>query len=177
MNIGLIGYRAAGKSTLGQLVSSGLGWRFLDVDRGIEQQSGKTIKALYEEEGDQVYRDLESQVVETMCAEKDCVIAFGAGSLMRPRNQVHARRVSLLFFLELPADVLWDRIRSDPGSEATRPNLSSGGLGEVVEVLAQRAPVYRECAHKVLDGTRPAEHLAEVVMSEVSARQSGERPA
>jgi shikimate kinase len=41
-------------------------------------------------------------------------------------------------------------------------------------MLAQRAPVYRECAHKVLDGTRPAEHLAEVVMSEVSARQSGE---
>ena len=51
MNIGLIGYRAAGKSTLGQLLSSRLSYPFLDVDRGIEQQSGKTIKALYEEDG------------------------------------------------------------------------------------------------------------------------------
>jgi shikimate kinase len=84
---------------------------------------------------------------------------------MRPRNQVCARRNSLLFYLELPADVLWERIRSDPGSALTRPNLSSGGLEEVSQMLAQRAPVYRACAHKVLDGTQSAEQLTEAVLS------------
>ena len=167
MNIGLIGYRAAGKSTLGQLLSSRLSYPFLDVDRGIEQQSGKTIKALYEEDGAQAYRDVESLVVADMCASEQCVIAFGAGSLMRSRNQVCARRNSLLFYLELPADVLWERIRSDPGSALTRPNLSSGGLEEVSQMLAQRAPVYRACAHKVLDGTQSAEQLTEAVLSEL----------
>ncbi|MEE2659188.1 MAG: shikimate kinase [Candidatus Latescibacterota bacterium] len=170
MNVVLVGYRAAGKSTLGRLVAERLGWPYLDIDRGIDEYSGKTIKALYEEDGDTAYRDVESQVVAEMCAQDERVIAFGAGSLIRKSNREHARRGSLIFYLKVSPEVLWERICADPGSEETRPKLSSGGLAEVVEMLAQRAPVYRECANEVLDGTQPPEQLADRVAAALRGR-------
>ena len=164
MNINLIGYRAAGKSTLGRLLAQRLGWTCLDIDRGIEERSGKSVKALFEQ-GDQVYRDVESAVVASMCRRDQCVIAFGAGSLMRPQNRIWACRNSIVFYLELPAAALWDRILADPASPETRPNLSCGGLREVEEMLEQRAPAYRECADHVLDGSGTPERLAEEVLA------------
>ena len=164
MNIALIGYRAAGKSTLGQLLAQRLGWPCLDIDRGIEERSGKPVKVLFEE-GDQIYRDVESAVVASMCQRDQRVIAFGAGSLMRPQNRTWACRNSMVFYLELPASLLWDRIRADPASAETRPNLSSGGLPEVEEMLEQRAPAYLECADHVLDARRSPEQLAAQVLT------------
>ena len=171
MNIVLIGYRAAGKSTLGRLLAQRLGWTCLDIDRGIEEQSGKPVKALLEE-GDQVYRDVESAVVASMCQRDQCVIAFGAGSLMRPENRIWACRNSMVFYLELPASQLWDRIRADPASPDTRPNLAGGGLLEVEEMLEQRAPAYRECADHILDSSLTPERLAAEVLAAWERRTS-----
>ena len=164
MNIALIGYRAAGKSTLGQLLAPQLGWPYLDIDRGIEERSGKPVKVLFEEDGDH-YRDVESEVVAAMCQRDQCVIAFGAGSLMRPQNRTWACGNSMVFYLELAAPELWDRIRADPASAETRPNLSTGGLEEVEEMLEQRVPAYLECADHVLDASHPPDQLAAEVLS------------
>ena len=62
----MIGYRASGKTTVGRLVAEKLNWPLLDVDRGIEQLSGMTLKGLYEEQGEAHYREVERQVVATL---------------------------------------------------------------------------------------------------------------
>ena len=164
MKIVLIGYRAAGKSTLGRLISQRLDWPLLDIDRGIEVRSGKTLKQLYEGAGDDHFRTVESEVVTEMCDQDRCVIAFGAGSLIRKQNRIAACTHSLVVYLEAPVEALWHRIQTDPHSLHTRPNLSRGGIEEVVEMLALREPVYRECADLTLDATLPPEHLAEKVI-------------
>ena len=88
MKIVLVGYRAAGKSTLGRLLSDALDMPFLDVDRGIEQRIGdQTLTAFYKEVGEEGFRPIETDVVIEMCTTERAVIAFGAGSLMRARNQ------------------------------------------------------------------------------------------
>lgn len=161
MKIILIGYRAAGKTTLGKLLSRRLGWPYLDVDRGIEKRSGKTITELFQEKGDTHYRDVESQIVQEMCNEDECVIAFGAGSLMREENQTTAWTDSLIVYLRAPVEELWRRIEADPGSSDTRPNLSQGGIEEVIEMLGKREPVYEACADLILDATLPPEQLAD----------------
>ena len=164
MKIALVGYRAAGKSTLGRLVAERLGWSYKDIDRGIEAESGKTLKNLYEEVGEEPYRRIETEVVEEMCREDLCVISFGAGSVIKRRNQELAQRDSLVVFLEVPVEELWRRIEGDPQSGDNRPRLSRGGIGEVEEMLALREPAYRACADLVLDGTRsPKELVGEVI--------------
>ena len=108
-----------------------------------------------------------------MCRQDQCVIAFGAGSLMKPQNQAAACRDSLVVYLEASVEELWHRIQADPKSEATRPNLSRGGREEVAEMLARREPVYRKCADLILDATQPPKQLAGDVIATFAARTTG----
>ena len=94
---------------------------FLDVDRGIEQRIGdQTLTAFYKEVGEEGFRPIETDVVVEMCTTERAVIAFGAGSLMRARNQQAATENSLVVYLQVPVAELWQRIQSDPA--AIRPD-------------------------------------------------------
>tara|TARA_B100000809_G_scaffold197411_1_gene197033 strand:+ start:1673 stop:2197 length:525 start_codon:yes stop_codon:yes gene_type:complete len=172
MRIVLIGYRACGKSTVGQLVADQLGWPLLDVDRGIEQQSGMTLKALYEEQGNARYREIEHQVATRMCERDPAVVSFGAGTIMQPANERLARKDSLVIYLELPAEELWRRMQADPHSATTRPNLSSGGMEEVVQMMEQRGPVYQRCADLKLDGRLAPQQLADQIVGKATSPQT-----
>jgi len=171
LKIVLIGYRAAGKSTLGKMLSARLNMPYMDIDRGIEERIGEqTLKDFYQQVGEDGFRPLETAVVEEMCRHERIVLAFGAGSLMRQANQQAARRNSLVVYLQVPVKELWRRIQSDPTSGDTRPNLSRGGLIEVEEMLAQREPTYLDCADLVLGGTLPTEQLADDIVAAYEKR-------
>ena len=172
MKISLIGYRASGKSTLGRELSRRLGWPLLDIDRGIEARfPGETLTELWLRVGDARFREIEAEVVEEMCAGDECVISFGAGTLGRPENRGQACREALVVYLEMSAEGLWERMQADPRSASTRPNLAGGGFQEVVTLLAERDPVYRECAGLLVDATLPTEQLADIVIAELEARR------
>jgi shikimate kinase len=175
LKIVLVGYRAAGKSTLGKILSTQLDMPYMDIDRGIEERIGEqTLNDFYRQVGEQGFRPLETEVVEEMCSRERIVLAFGAGSLMRQANQQAAQRESLVVYLQVSAAELWRRIQTDPISGDTRPNLSRGGLAEVEEMLAQREPIYLDCANLVLDGTLPTEQLAKrVVAAYADAERAG----
>ena len=172
MKISLIGYRASGKSTLGRELSRRLGWPLLDIDRGIEARfPGETLTELWLRVGDARFREIEAEVVEEMCAGDECVISFGAGTLGRPENRGQGCREALVVYLEMSAEGLWERMQADPRSASTRPNLAGGGFQEVVTLLAERDPVYRECAGLLVDATLPTEQLADIVIAELEARR------
>lgn len=169
MKIVLCGYRASGKSTLGTFVADRLGWPCLDIDRGIEARCGMTLTDFYRIDP-VAFRDMETEVVLEICRRDDTVISFGAGSLMKAENRRVACRDALVVYLQASVEELWRRIDSDPKSAATRPPLAGGGIAEVREMLAQREPVYLECAELVLDATRPPEQLAGEVIAALRER-------
>ena len=168
MKVILVGYRASGKSTVGKLVSDRLRWPLWDIDCGIERKSGMTLTELYQRAGENRYRQVESEVVAEMCANDSCVIAFGAGTIIQPRNERIAGVDSLIVYLKLSAEQLWQRIAADPKSSTTRPNLSSGGLEEVVEMLARRSPTYERCANITLAGELAPGKLADKIVERVN---------
>jgi shikimate kinase len=176
MKIVLLGYRAVGKSTLGKQVARRLEWPYCDIDRGIEAAVGQTISEFYQAQGDAAYRAVESEVVAQMCRADHCVIAFGAGSVMRPANRAHAKRDALVFSVAVRTpQILWARMQGDPASASTRPPLRSGGYEEVVEMLAQRQAAYSECADVVLDATCRPEALADQVVEAYERQQKKRR--
>lgn len=161
MKIVLIGYRASGKSTLGQLLSRQLDMPYLDVDRRIEDDiDGQTLTNYWRQIGDAAFREHEARVVQELCACDHAVIAFGAGTLKFSASQRIARRNALVVYLQVPISELWRRFRSDPLTASTRPNLAGGGIEEIELLLAEREPVYLECASLIIDGTRPPQELA-----------------
>ena len=174
MKIILSGYRAAGKSTLGRLLSARHGWSLFDVDRGIEEKTGKTLTALYEELGEAGYRPIETEVIAAMCAGvgESRVVSLSAGSLIQRENWSYVKgEDSLVVYLKASPQELWRRISEDPASASTRPRLTKGGLDEVVEVLAIRAPAYEQCADLVVDATLAPELLADEVDAYLAGMQ------
>jgi shikimate kinase len=160
MNIALIGYRGTGKTSVAQALAARLGWRWEDADVLLEQQAGKTIQQIFMGEGESSFRDREAAILAELVNAERTVLALGGGVVLRPENR---RRLagSIVVWLRADVETLYDRIRQDPASATRRPNLGRGGIEEIAEALAQRIPLYQECANYVVDTeTKTPEQIA-----------------
>ena len=59
MTIFLVGYMGSGKSTIGKKLAHNLIHDFIDLDQYIQEQEGRTIKEIFEQEGEDYFRKLE----------------------------------------------------------------------------------------------------------------------
>jgi|SRR5688500_626362 len=156
MSIFLIGYRGSGKSTVGRKLADRLWQPFVDTDDLVVKKAGKTIGQIFEQDGEQRFRDLETEAVREVCQLQEHVISLGGGSLMRPENREAIKASGgKLVYLKCDAAELAKRIAADPQTGETRPALTGygGGVEEIEQLLAQREPIYREMKHAELDVT------------------------
>lgn len=147
----LIGARGSGKSTVGRLLAERLGWSFADADECLEAAAGKSIAAIFSEEGETAFRDRESTVLAELCQRHNCVAATGGGVVLRPGNR-DLLRCGFTAWLQVSPEAAFVRLQADPTTAARRPNLTpAGGLEELRTVIAAREPLYRACADFALD--------------------------
>jgi shikimate kinase len=152
MSLTLIGYRATGKTTLAKLLAERLGWQWIDADVEIERRAGKTIAAIFADDGEPAFRDLEAQVIADLCRRDRLVIAAGGGASLRAENRRAMRAAGPVLWLTAKPETILSRMNADATTAARRPSLTGKSpLEEIVEVLTLREPIYREAADKVLD--------------------------
>jgi shikimate kinase len=167
----LIGYRGSGKSTVGRHLAGRLGWAFLDADAELEARAGRTIADIFRDEGEPGFRDRESAVLADLATRPNHVIATGGGVVLRPGSRELLQSSGFVAWLQAPAGVLHERIVADPTTAARRPNLVAGGLSEIVDMLAVRAPFYRAAAHAVFDAAAASpEAVAAAILAAWTAR-------
>ena len=154
MNIVLIGYRGVGKTTIGRQLARRMGLEFVDTDERIVQHAGKTIREIFIQGGEPLFRDMESAVIDRLAELDNTVIAAGGGVVLRKANVEKLQAKGRIVWLQAPAEVLWKRIEADTQTAANRPDLTSaGGLDEVLRLLNIRAPLYAAAADVALDVT------------------------
>lgn len=162
----LIGYRGCGKTTVGRLLAQRLGWESIDSDDAVEAQAGKAIAAIFADEGEPAFRDLEERVVADLAGRERAVVSLGGGAVLREATRERLAAAGPVVWLTAPAEVLAQRIAADASSGDRRPSLTGlSGLEEVERVLAEREPIYQECATVAVeaDGRTPkaiAEEIA-----------------
>ncbi|MEM9351901.1 MAG: shikimate kinase [Planctomycetota bacterium] len=164
--VALIGYRGTGKTTVAQLLARSLSYDWVDADVEVELRAGKSIAAIFADEGEQAFRDAESLVVAQLCGREHTVLALGGGAVLRGDNRKHIARCGAVVWLTAGAETLVSRLEGDPTTRARRPNLTNrGGQQEIRTLLAEREPIYRACATHTVDteGKPPAEVAAEVL--------------
>ncbi len=168
MNLVLIGYRGTGKSTVARLLGERLGWPALDSDDEIEARAGMSIARIFEEEGEQGFRDRETQVLADLAARDRCVLSVGGGAVLRPENRRALAAIGKIVWLQATPETLWRRIAADGATAARRPNLTAqGGITEITATLNERTPIYRQCAHLEVDtqGMTPDE-VADAILAQ-----------
>ena len=88
MNIVLIGFRGTGKSTVGRLLAKRLERDFIDSDKYIEDSTGKTIKSIFEEDGEEGFRQIEADTITELSKADNKVISAGGGVVLREENVI-----------------------------------------------------------------------------------------
>lgn len=152
MNLYLIGYRGSGKSTVGKLLSSRIGRVCVDIDDYIEELTETSIKRIFETSGEQAFRSIERRIICGYTHTANLILSLGGGAPMDDAVRQSLKQHGKTVWLKAEPEVLWKRICSDLDAAEQRPDLTDlGGLEEVQHVLAQRGPVYEECADYRID--------------------------
>lgn len=151
--ISLIGLPGSGKSTVGRQLARRLQLPFFDSDHVIEQQLGGSIRAYFEREGEDRFRDVEESVIDQLTQNPQCVLSTGGGVVLRPANRQHLRDRGHVIYLNSSPDELFRRLRHD----VNRPLLQvADPLGRLRDLHAVRDPLYRETANFIIETGRPS---------------------
>jgi shikimate kinase len=162
----LIGYRGTGKTTVAQQLALRLGREWIDADVEVELRAGKSIAAIFADDGEAAFRDLEAQTLADLLTRERIVLAAGGGAVLREANRHLLVERARVVWLQASVETILARVAADSATAARRPNLTTGGgPAEVVQLLAQREPLYRQCAEAAIDteNKSPGEIAAEII--------------
>ncbi len=173
--LALVGYRGTGKSTVGRIVAHRLGRPFADADREVEAAEGLSIRSIFAERGEPAFREAEARVIADLAGRMASgVVATGGGSVLDPGNRRALRRFGFVAWLAADPDTLAARLSRSGTGVLDRPALTPlGTLAEIAEVLAARAPLYREVADAVIETAgRSVDQVADAVLDAWSRHQA-----
>lgn len=148
-NVTLIGMPGVGKSTVGVVLAKILGYRFLDSDLEIQEQTGKLLHELITEHGDEGFLEIENQVNAGLAVDKT-VIATGGSAVFGEDAMKHLQEISTVVYLRLPYKSLKKRL----GDLKKRGVVLKPGQ-TLKDLVDYRTPYYEKYADLIVD----EEHL------------------
>lgn len=147
-NLILIGFMGAGKTTAGKLLAKEKGMCFADTDERIISEQGREIPDIFAEDGEEYFRDLETDLLWRMQEDTyHAVISAGGGMPVRKRNRELLRSLGCVIYLSATKQTILERVKND----GSRPMLNGEDLEARVErLMRERENFYRQAAHVVI---------------------------
>lgn len=149
-NIILVGYMGCGKTTVGKSIAKFANYTFTDTDEMIAAQQGRSISEIFEKDGEDTFRAMETAFLEKLIAQKSdrFVISTGGGMPVREENRALLKRLGTVVYMRVTPDTVYERIKGD----TTRPLLQCDNpLERIKEMIISRTPAYEEAAEFVID--------------------------
>ena len=162
-NIVLIGMMGSGKTTCGRLLAERLGRPFVDCDEVIEGFAGRSIPEIFETDGEEGFRELESAVIKELSRQEGLIIATGGGAVLRQANVSALRDNGVIVFLNRPAGEIFDSVAMDG-----RP-LAQEGKEAFEATFRRRLPIYRTAADAMIFDFSTPEATAAEIMKKIGA--------
>ena len=151
MNIALIGFRGAGKTTVAMLLAKKLNRKLISTDSEIAKRMKLSIDKIVKKYGWEKFRDAESDVIERICDFDDCVFDTGGGVIVRNENIVNLKRSALVILLTADLKSFTERIKE---SEERPPLTDLGSLKEIKKVMQERDERYKKASDYTIDTSR-----------------------
>jgi shikimate kinase len=136
----LTGFMGSGKSTIGKRLARTLGISFVDLDAEIVQTAGQSIRDIFEQEGEAVFRKKEQASLRAVCCNGECaVVATGGGAVVALENRRLMRESGLIINLQVDYATIAERLAGD----FSRPLLRQDEAA-VLKLMADRASAYAD---------------------------------
>ena len=140
-HIWLLGLSGSGKSTLAPLLAAQLHLPFADTDQLITRSSGRTILDIFQAEGEEFFRQLESRLLQEVSTHSPSIISCGGGVILDPANRQIMFRTGLRVYLQVPLPILESRLALATDRPLLPPDQRANLLAQQ---LAQRGKWYAE---------------------------------
>ena len=146
----------SGKSTTGKLLAEKLDYAFIDLDSEIEKINGKSIKQVFEEEGEEKFRLAEHESLVKIIGEtrKNAVISLGGGTIVYHNNLDLIINVGKLIYLEVKSQILVERLKNET---ANRPLFNASDPELKINLLLSLREQFYKQAHMTVDANSSAE--------------------
>ena len=144
----LVGFMGAGKSSVGRTLARMTGLPRFDTDELIAARFGLTIAQIFEQHGEEKFREAETETLRGLSGKGAAIVVTGGGIVLRPENRQLLRELGTVVHLSANEETLFARI----SRRATRPLLQTEDPRRTVqELLGKRLPLYREVADTEVD--------------------------
>jgi shikimate kinase len=164
-NIILVGFMATGKTTVGKMLAEKLHWSYVDTDILIEQRTGLSIPAIFEQQGEPYFRDIESEVIQNVIKNNHQVISTGGGIVLREQNIIMMKSNGLVVSLTATPEVIFARTKSDD----YRPLLRvENPQQRIRELLEYRAPFYAKADFTIDTSNLTPQAVVDSVLTRVT---------
>jgi shikimate kinase len=139
----LIGFMGTGKSTMMHMLHETTGLAMIDTDEFIEQQTGRKIREIFAEDGEEAFRRMETECLKKIATCEASIISCGGGIVLREENVRLMKKSGVIICLEATAETVWKRVHHSD----SRPVLNGNMNVEYIQgLLNARKPYYEEAA-------------------------------
>jgi shikimate kinase len=150
----LVGFMGAGKSTVARALGRRIGWRAEDIDDLIEARERRSVAAIFAQNGEAYFRQVERQVVADLTGQREVVVATGGGTFVDPDNRAAMLGAGAVAWLDIPLAKVIERVPAD----GRRP--LAADRAQLEQLYHCRLPAY-QLAHVRIDATRPLHEVVE----------------
>ena len=154
----LVGFMAAGKTTVARTLGARLGWRAEDIDELIEARERMTVANIFAKHGEPYFRSAEREILKLLLPIRHAVVATGGGTFMDTENRHAIKLDGLSVWLDVPFETVLGRLPAD----GRRP--LAADRAQMERLYAVRQIAYSQAHLRIDAGAAPAEEVAERVL-------------
>lgn len=154
-NISLVGMPGAGKTTVGRILAEKLGMGFCDTDEEIEKIAGESPEKIIEKYGEERFREIETEIAESVSSLRGVVIATGGGTILREKNIEKLRSCGVVIWLGRDLNLL---VQNNRPLSKNMP---------ISRLFKQREEYYVAASDKKIENDEAAEKTAEKIITEI----------
>ena len=164
MNIILIGFMGSGKTTIGRKLAVRLGYRFVDMDRFIEEEQQCKISQIFEERGEGAFRSLETELLNRLVRAENSVISTGGGVVTVEGNMAIIRSIGVSIYLKAGIEKIFERVSRNN----KRPLLQTENpLQTIQDMMEKREGIYSQADHIIDTNSLSMGHIVSKIIQSV----------
>jgi shikimate kinase len=150
----IIGFMGSGKTTTGMKLAASLKWAFIDLDRKIEEATGKTIGETFSESGEEYFRKIETDQLKNLDILKDTVISVGGGTPCFSDNMHFMNKTGIVVYLRMTPGQLKSRLSPEPDKRPLLKEINETDRYRYISEKLSEREIYYNMASVIVDAIK-----------------------
>ena len=168
-NIVLIGFMGTGKSTIARELAKTRQMNIVEMDEEIVRRRGKSIADIFEEEGEEYFRDLETALLKELQTKENQVISCGGGAVLREENVRVMKKNGCVVLLTALPQTIYERVKNNTDRPILQGNMN---VEYIASLMEKRREKYEKASDIVIatDGKNVSQICEEMLQKLAESR-------